>query len=337
MARLSKKQLLERIIEGCRDAGWGVLVVHDDHPFILRLFNEVERYLIRVYIWNLTHGGGAARPADEYRIQVTGIDTNVGFMLDRADKVLILGWWDEAEVFAGFDFNRHTGPLGHSPSIQIREEALRHASIRGIATHDKGSGEVAVAFKPELFPDYVRGLEQFHGFGESAADRAALEQVAERPEAVEAADVAKVSVERQTVLITIAKKLRDNSFKDRVLYAYGRTCAFCGMQLKLVDAAHILPVAAGGSDETSNGIALCALHHRAFDRALVTLNEEYQILVNDHMVANLRAWGLDGGEDQFRAQLRAVIRVPPTLTDRPAKHRIREANRLRGWAELSGG
>src|SRR5690606_5294602 len=149
MARLSKKQLLERIIEGCRDAGWGVLVVHVDHPFILRLFNEVERYLIRVYIWNLTHGGGAARPADEYRIQVTGIDTNFAFRLARADKVLILGWWDEAEVFAGFDFNRHTGPLGHSPSTLFRGEALRLSSICGIATHDKGSGAVVVAVKPE--------------------------------------------------------------------------------------------------------------------------------------------------------------------------------------------
>ncbi len=331
MPRLSKQKLLERIIDGCRDAGWGVLVLQHEHPFLLRLFTESERHLVRVYVWNLTHGGGAARPADEYRIQVTGIDASAGFLLGGAEKVLILGWWPEAEVFARFDFTKHGGPLGSSPSIQIREEALRLASIRGLATHDKGSGEIAVAFKPDFFPEYVRDLERLHAFGESDQDRDALERVAEDPERVDPEDVAHVTPERQTVLVTVAKKLRDSSFKDRVLYAYGRCCAFCDLQLKLVDAAHILPVAGDGSDETSNGLALCALHHRAFDRALVTLNEGYQILMNEQKVAELRSWGLDGGEDRFRDNLRAVIRVPPTASDRPATARIQEANRLRGW------
>ncbi|MGH7544627.1 MAG: HNH endonuclease, partial [Gemmatimonadota bacterium] len=264
----------------------------------------------------------------EYRVQVTGIDTGLGFLLDGAEKILILGWWADADVFAGFDFKKHSGPLGSSPSIQIREEALRLASIRGLATHDKGSGEIAVAFKPEFFPEYVRDLERLHGFGESAEDRAALERVAEHPEAPPAGEV---SPERQTVLLTIAKKLRDNSFKSRVLYAYGSQCAFCDVQLKLVEAAHILPVAVDGSDETSNGLALCSLHHRAFDRALVTLNERYQILLNEQKLAELRSWGLDRGEGWFREHLRAVVRVPPTASDRPDLERIHAANQLRGW------
>lgn len=330
MPLLPKSELLRKILEGCHDSGWGVLVLQDEHPFLLRMFSETGKHLVRVYIWNLTHGGGPARPIDEYRIQVTSVDTGIGFALAGAEKVLVLGWWDEAEVFAGFDASKHPAPLGYSPSIQIREEALRLAAIHGLSTHYKGSGEIAVAFKAELLPEYAQNLERLHAFGEYDRDRAALERVVVNPEAV-AADVAQVSPERQTVLVMIAKTLRDNSFKKRVLNAYKNYCAFCDIQLKLVDAAHILPVAGEGSDETSNGLALCALHHRAFDRVLVTLNEEYQILVNERKIAEVRSWGLEGGEDRFREQTRAVIRVPRIQSDRPAAVSIRQANRLRGW------
>jgi len=275
--------------------------------------------------------GGAARPPDEYRIQVTGIESEEGFLLRHADKTLVLGWWDERDVFAAFDVTRHPPPLGASPSIQIREEALRLAASRGLATHDKGSGEIAVAFKPELLPEYVRQMERLHEFGDSAADREALERVAEHSGEVEPEDVEEMSSERRSVLLTIAKMLRDESFKDRVLFAYGHRCAFCGLQLRLIEAAHILPVASMGSDETSNGLALCSLHHRAFDRALVTLNEEYQTVLNERRIGELRSLGLDGGEETFRDQLRAVVWVPPTPSDRPSRDRILEANRLRGW------
>ncbi len=331
MARLSKSQLLDAVLEGCHDAGWRALLVERHHPFLIRLYNDEESYSVRVYVWNLTHGGGRARPADEYRIQVTGIDTGIGFIASGAEKILVLGWWDDAEVFAGFDVTKHTGSLGSSPSIQIREEALRLATIRGIATHDKGNDEIAVAFKPNLLPAYVRDLERLHGLGDSPTAREALESVAEDPDTQPAGKLAGVPPDRQTVIITIAKKLRDSSFKDRVLSAYGNSCAFCNLQLKLIDAAHILPVAEQGTDFTSNGLALCALHHRAYDRAFVTVNESYQIIVNERKLEEFQAVGLDGGYDAFQAALRPVIRVPPTKNDRPDAASIQTANQLRGW------
>lgn len=331
MPRLRKPQLLKKLLEGCRDAGWGVVILDAEHPFKLRLFDAQNAWTIRIYIWNLTHGGGRARPVNEYRIQVTGIDPSEGFLLDGAEKTLILGWWAEAEVFAAFDVTRHPPPLGLSPSIQIREEALRLAAIHGFATHDKGSGEIAVAVKPELLPEYVRQLEQLHEFGDSMVDQEALNRVAERSGVVDEQDMEEVTPERRTVLVTIARVLRDESFRNRVLSAYDYRCAFCGIQLKLVEAAHIVPVASMGSDETSNGLALCALHHRAFDRALVTLNEDYQTLVHEERIGELHSLGLDGGEETFRDQIRAVVQLPPTASDRPARDRINKANQLRGW------
>jgi putative restriction endonuclease len=125
---------------------------------------------------------------------------------------------------------------------------------------------------------------------------------------------------------------RDNSFRARVLRAYGYRCAFSGIQLKLVDAAHIVPVSYETStDETSNGIALSPIHHKAYDNGLLTFNEKYQILFNDKEIHILKKIGLDGGIDKFKRDLRPIIDTPPALTDRPNIAYIRTANQLRGW------
>jgi putative restriction endonuclease len=66
--------------------------------------------------------------------------------------------------------------------------------------------------------------------------------------------------------------VRDAQFSGRVLDAYGRRCAMCGLGLSLVQGAHIYPASAPGSqDEPWNGLALCANHHVAFDRSMIAV------------------------------------------------------------------
>jgi len=279
-------------------------------------------------VWNLTHGGGKARPTDEYRIQITGVNQ---FEQEIGGKTLILGWWKEGEVFAGFDFNKHKGALGFSPSIQIREQALRKAYIKGIAPWTKENQEIAIAFRPDFFVEYVKNLESLHSFGESTNDLEILSEVTENPDAVNDTHIATITAERQITVFNVKKKIRNNSFKSRILTSYSNRCAFCSVQLKLIDAAHIVPVQYDGTDETSNGIALCALHHRAYDKNLVTFNEEYQILYNEKEFKTLKEIGLDGGADKFVEDLRAIINLPPTINDRPHIEYIRTANEIRGW------
>jgi len=329
-ARHRKYDLLDIIIQGFRDDGWNILYLEDpkNHPFRLKIYRGDESHNIRIYVWNLTHGGGAMRPADEYRIQITGVSQ---FEPEPNGKTLILGWWREGEVFAGFDYNKHIGALGFSPSIQIREQALRKAHIKGVAPWEKDNQEIAISFRPDFIGEYVRNLESLHSFGESEQDFEVLEELTENPDEVNDIEIAAVAVERQTAVVSVKKKIRDNSFKSRVLTSYTNKCAFCGVQLKLIDAAHIVPVQHDGTDETSNGIALCALHHRAFDRNLVTFNAEYQILTNQSQFHKLTEIGLDGGAEKFVNDLRAVIHLPPTVSDRPHVDYINYANEVRGW------
>lgn len=331
MAKHKKYQLLDIIVQSINDSGWNVLYVGNisEHPFLLKIYKNDESYLLRIYVWNLTHGGGAARPKDEYRIQITGADH---FEQKAGEKTLILGWWDDVGVFAGFDYTKHRGKLGFSPSMQIREEFLRKALLNGFSPCDKGNKEIAVAFRPDFFVNYVQEMEQLHGFGASKKDFTVLEEVSDNPLEVNKKLIDQVSKQRQTAVIQLSKKLRDTSFKARVLTAYGNKCAFSGLQLKLVDAAHILPVSDNRStDDTANGIAISALYHRAYDKGLVTFNDQYQIIVNSTEMKKLKEIGFDGGMEKFLKDLRPIINVPPAISDRPNINFIQVANRLRGW------
>lgn len=330
-SRHRKFDLLDNIVQAVNESGFNVLYVGDtdNHPFLLKIYTKNESHLLRIYIWNLTHGGGKARPVDEYRIQITGVTL---FERRKGEKTLILGWWEQVGVFAGFDFGHHNKPLGASPSIQIREENLRNALINGFSACERGNGEIAIAFRPDFFGDYVRDLEELHRLGNSQLEVKVIEQVAAGHLEINSTAVQELPEDRQVIITTVSRKLREKSFTKRVLAAYGNKCAFSGMQLKLVDAAHILPVSEPTStDETSNGIALSALYHRAFDRGLVTINEQYQILVHNQKLEELRENGFDGGLDRFQELLRPVIIVPSSISDRPNANFIREANRLRGW------
>lgn len=161
MPKLKKTNLLQVVENAIRECGWHFHQIDPvaTHPFRLKVSNEEESINIRVYIWNLSHGGGAKRPKHEYRIQVTGINR---FERDKNEKSLILGWWEDQHIFAGFDYSKHTSKLGFSPSMQISEDTLLEASIGGIKSQEKTNGEIVVAFRPDYFIDYVLNLENYH-------------------------------------------------------------------------------------------------------------------------------------------------------------------------------
>jgi len=71
-------------------------------------------------------------------------------------------------------------------------------------------------------------------------------------------------------LRTTEVRLRDFEFRHLVFQRYGAKCAFCGLSVPpLLQAAHIVPVAEGGTDDPRNGLVLCANHHLAFDHGMV--------------------------------------------------------------------
>lgn len=301
-----------------------------EHPLLINISKGNEALTLRVYIWNISHGG-KNRPLDEYRIQVTGVSS-----IDQqpGETTLILGYWYDADVFAGFDYTRHNGAISYSPSFQIKEEYLLQAQSSGLALAPKGGQEIAVAFKPSFLGDYAFQVKELHQVGEHPEEVSLLNTVSDTdttPPPTLTASL--VSLERRQVVQTIIRKVRSASFQDRVLTAYGYRCAMCGLQLKLVEAAHILPVAAENStDETSNGVALCALHHKAYDNKLLRFDEQYAVELNSQRVAALHAQNLGDGHDWWlEQQTFSRLRIPPSPNDRPLASYITEANKVRKW------
>ncbi len=91
---------------------------------------------------------------------------------------------------------------------------------------------------------------------------------------------------RSTIEVVLNKKVRDRLFREQILTAYNKTCAFTGMRFingggrAEVQAAHIKAVANDGPDLLSNGIALSGTIHWMFDRGLLALSDDYKILVS---------------------------------------------------------
>jgi putative restriction endonuclease len=91
---------------------------------------------------------------------------------------------------------------------------------------------------------------------------------------------------------------RDPAFREKILRAYGYSCAVCGFNVRLghklvgVEAAHIKWHQAGGPDIENNGIALCSMHHKLYDLGVFTINTEHNIIVsqNAHGTQGLEDW-----------------------------------------------
>lgn len=92
--------------------------------------------------------------------------------------------------------------------------------------------------------------------------------------------------ERERVRILGSRIRRDRFFRRLVLRAYDERCAISGLKLingrgrAEVDAAHIRPVEADGPDSINNGIALSGTAHWMFDRGLIGLSDDLEILVS---------------------------------------------------------
>ncbi len=89
---------------------------------------------------------------------------------------------------------------------------------------------------------------------------------------------------RKVTTFITHRKVRDANFRGLVLDAYDNTCAISGLRIvnglgrAEANAAHIKPVADDGPDIVRNGLALSSTCHWVFDRHLVSLTDECEII-----------------------------------------------------------
>lgn len=88
-------------------------------------------------------------------------------------------------------------------------------------------------------------------------------------------------VRRSYVARVTLHRLHQHSFRERVLRAYREQCAVCRLRhAELLEAAHILPDRHPlGEPTVQNGLALCKLHHAAFDRHILGVRPDLVIQI----------------------------------------------------------
>ena len=115
-------------------------------------------------------------------------------------------------------------------------------------------------------------------------------------------------------------RLHQARFRGVVVQAYASRCAICRLdRVQLLDASHI---ASDGADEgtaaVTNGVALCAIHHRAFDDHLVGITPSYQIQVSHRLLE------VDDGPmlEVLKSAHRTPLTVPRRVANRPDRDRL---------------
>jgi putative restriction endonuclease len=127
-------------------------------------------------------------------------------------------------------------------------------------------------------------------------------------------------MERRYAVRQTRVRLHQARFRARVVPAYSSQCSICRLrELRLLDAAHIVGDAEDlGEPSVTNGLSLCAIHHRAFDHNLVGISPDYVV----HVSRRLR-------EDEDGPMLELLkgfhdrpLMVPTRPRDRPDRERL---------------
>lgn len=330
MPALPRAELDRVLLDAVRESGGVGLIVPRQaaNPrFVFIRYHDME-VAVWVYLATITHGGGSARPDEEYRIQITGLSSPLPE--NRLGPTLLMGYDPNLRVFAAWEFRRHQIFRGRSPSVQVRRQTLVEAVDHGMAVQRKENGEIAVALRPDAFLAYCLSANDIHEAGSDERAVAILERVTCMEE-IEPARVEELPPPRRRVIYNITRYTRATVFRDQVLRAYDRRCAVTRWQMNLVEAAHILPVAVGETsiDHVRNGLALSPTYHLAFDQGLIYLTTDYIMRLNRDLVQHLERYNLTAGLQEFAVPLGNRIHLPPHRAQWPDPEFIQMANRYR--------
>ena len=152
----------------------------------------------------------------------------------------------------------------------------------------------------------------------------AADRVASRLITSDAMQDARPVVER-----LVARPFRDVAFRSSVRAAYDKRCAITGLKLingggrPEVQAAHIRPIAQGGTDSVRNGIALSGTAHWMFDRGMFSIADDFEILVAAKAVP-------DDALRLIREDRRLLVPARPELRPVPDAMRYHRENIFKG-------
>lgn len=94
------------------------------------------------------------------------------------------------------------------------------------------------------------------------------------------------SLVKSYMLQVVKRRLHQHKFRELVMAAYGRRCSVCRLTHNpLLDAAHIIEDRDElGKPEVPNGLALCKIHHGAFDASILGITPDYRVEIREDIL-----------------------------------------------------
>jgi len=131
------------------------------------------------------------------------------------------------------------------------------------------------------------------------------------------------TLDKRYVKRLIKQRVHQPVFRARVLNAYNKRCAICTLKYaELLDAAHILPdTDERGLPVVTNGMAMCTIHHRAYDQNFLGVSPDYVVHINERMLADSDGPMLQYG---LQAMNGKPLELPTRREDQPDREHLAE-------------
>lgn len=144
-------------------------------------------------------------------------------------------------------------------------------------------------------------------------------------------DVVDLDLRRQYAERVVRDRLHQPLFRARVLRAYESRCAICRLRhQELLDAAHIRSDSDGGEPVVPNGIAMCKIHHAAYDANMLGVDPDYRVTIRPDLLDETDGPTLRHALQELHG---TRLDVPRQRTARPDRDLL--AERFEGFQQAS--
>ncbi len=136
-------------------------------------------------------------------------------------------------------------------------------------------------------------------------------------------ELADMAIFKRYATVIVKRRLHQRRFREAVVRAYRTQCSVCHLRHEeLIDAAHILADKdVRGNPEVPNGLALCKIHHGAFDANILGISPDRRIHIRSDILSEVDGPMLEHGLQRMNGQ---PISVPVRTMLRPKAEYLEE-------------
>lgn len=203
----------------------------------------------------------------------------------------------------------------HADNISLRRAMERHLPLVWFTGVGYVPGTKTQLLRPE-FPVWIVAEEP-----ESQQFVVAVDEDALRIPVGASPEIAEIAIRYNERMVQV--RHHQPLFRSRVIHAYEMRCAVCRLPFtKLLDAAHIKADSKGGLPRVSNGMALCKIHHGAFDSNIIGISPDYVVHVKESVLQTFDGPTLQHSIKEMDGE--SLRQIPNAKIDRPDRDLLAE-------------